>query len=195
MRSAFVVTVVLLAVLSSLEISAQKRKPIVKTPDPAPEKLEPARVISIEDRQSLYMPVHDPKPCSVFLLDFGSTREKVVREAVRIGLVEEECDTSTTGSGSIFCMFSEPEYADTYTFVFDSNGVYNSFMFKEKKTEVAYAVRQHEKYIEKLWLNWDAERGEERANSNCSYSNQKRFVSIHRDEREVTLMTGVVRGR
>lgn len=168
---------VLAIALNPSNLHAQKKKPAKKTAQ---------RIFTTEERQSLYMPVNDPKPCSVFLLDFGSSKEKVLQEASRIGLViEDTIDFLETQYRTIKYRYSEPEYAMYYTFGFDADGKYQSFTYETNKTEVAYAVRAYEQYLQQLWLHWDAKKDNDAVFKECPHNNERRFAYVSRDEKEV----------
>jgi hypothetical protein len=173
----------LLMVLVLVSISTVYSQPKKGNSTKSTQK-QTTKEITFEERTNLYMPVNEPRPCSVYLLDFGTDKQSVFDEAKRIGLVY---DTTYNVSGYTICCFEEPKYDTRYQYWMDSTDRYMGFVYKTRKTEVAFAVQTFEKYVNDIWMYWNGEKDETSATAECIYSGKKYRIRVTRDRDNVDL--------
>lgn len=161
MRNLFITLTILFAIISS---SGQEIKS------------------TVGERITKYIPVMQPKPCSIFLVDYGSKVETTQLWSKKLGLVP--VDTMNPADTTQYILqYLDPDNPNIiYGFIHRKNtNIYlGGFCFIKFKSPLV-AIEEMEKLKTQLYLYWgNPDQEKTNAKSVCKDDNTNRFITISR---------------
>jgi hypothetical protein len=170
MRTLFITIAILFGVLTS---SAQEMKS------------------TIEERLTKYIPILNPTPCSVFLVDYESTEGTVKMWAGKLGLRQVETMYPDDTTQYILQYVDHENPNIVYGFIFKKKskmyiGTYVFIVFKDHFT----AIEELEKLKTKFYFGWDNDTREKtNAKKNCQTDGSTRFITVNRTNNNLMITT------
>lgn len=170
MKTIFVTVAILFGVLTS---SAQEMKS------------------TIEERLTKYIPILNPTPCSVFLVDYESTEGTVKMWAGKLGLKQVETMYPNDTSQYILQYVDYENPNIVYGFIFKKKskmyiGTYVFIVFKDHFT----AIEELEKLKTKFYFGWDNDTREKTsAKKICQTDGSIRFITANRNNNNLMITT------
>lgn len=137
---------------------------------------------TIGERITKYIPVMEPKPCSIFLVDYGSKVETTQLWTKKLGLVPAEI-MNPTDTTQYVLQYLDPDNPNViYGFIHRKNtNIYmGGFCFIKFKSPLV-AIEELEKLKTQLYLYWgNRDKEKTNAKSVCNDDNTNRFITISR---------------
>ena len=146
---------------------------------------------TLEQRLTKYIPLMNPTPCSVFLVDYESTEGTVKMWASKLGLkqVETMYPADTTQYVLQYVDHESPNIV--YGFIFKKKskmyiGTYVFLPFKDHFT----AIEELEKLKTRFYFEWDNDTREKtNAKKNCQTDGSTRFITVSRNANSLMITT------
>jgi hypothetical protein len=142
--------------------------------------------ITLDDRLSKYMPALQPRPCSVWLTNWGASGDAVKAEAKRIGL-ELVDSTSLPDGDAIIYMYTEPSAEIYYSFsVID--GSYNLFTCSLSYNDLAEAKARYDAALQDLREHWGGDGKSTSTTAVCEPAKTRVSIEVGQSGNTVTFV-------
>lgn len=165
--------VLLLVVLGAMSASAQK--------------------IDFETRVKKYVPILEPRPCSVWMVEWGASKSEVLKEAKRLGMLFMDSSTTTDGT-SLMLTFQEPDKELYYTFVVGKVG-FKMFICQMSFNSAVDAQARVDEVSRDFIIYWDSSSNSSsnRYQSVCKETSESVGASVSRNKATVMLSAYVLK--
>lgn len=140
--------------------------------------------ITLNDRISKYMPVMQPRPCSVWLTMWGASADEIKAEAKRIGLQLAD-STPLVDADAMIYIFTEPDAEIYYSFSV-INGSYNLFTCTMSYNEDAHAEERFVGATRDLQAHWGGDDTVSTATALCDQTKKNVKIEVGKSRRIVT---------
>lgn len=149
------------------------------------------QVVTFQDRITRYFPILNPRPCSVWMLDWNSSESEVMAESKRLGLSYQDSARSDDNKKK-FLIFKDPDKGVHYNFIFGEFG-YEMFICQLTYKSPADAQSRLNDLSNEIWLYWGAKERVSNSVTDCDQTGQKVGIRGSRDKSDVTLTFFIIR--
>lgn len=146
---------------------------------------------TIEERLTKYIPILNPTPCSVFLVDYESTEGTVKMWAGKLGLKQVETMYPDDTSQYILQYVDHENPNIVYGFIFKkkSKTYIGTYVFLQFKDHFS-AIEELEKLKTKFYFGWDNDSREKtNAKKVCQTDGTTRFITVNRTNNNLMITT------
>lgn len=140
--------------------------------------------ITLNDRISTYMPVMQPRPCSVWLTKWGASADDVKAAAKRIGLQLAD-STPLFDADAMIYIYTEPDAEIYYSFSVIS-GTYSIFTCTMSYNEVAHAEERFDEATNDLKAHWGTDGTVTASTAQCDQTKKNVKIEVGKSARIVT---------